>query len=131
MLELVEHEEGSCDETAEGYCVVPVEFVTEVEDREDSEDAEGDDLLDDFELVWSEGFGPDAIGWYLKAVLEEGDAPTDEDYLPECDFAVLEMTIPSEGHEDVGADQQQNRPHVRCFLLMVVNVRCRKHVHYR
>ena len=32
LLELVEHEEGSPDEAAEGYGVVPVELVAEVKD---------------------------------------------------------------------------------------------------
>ncbi len=50
-LELVEHEEGSGDEAAEGYAVVPAQRVAEVEDAEYSEDRQGDDLLDDLELV--------------------------------------------------------------------------------
>jgi hypothetical protein len=37
-LELVEHEEGSGDEAAEGHGVVPAELVAGVEDGEDAED---------------------------------------------------------------------------------------------
>ena len=100
-LEFVEHEEGSGDEAAEGYGVVPAEVVAEVVDGEDSEDGEGDDLLDDLELVGGEGAGTDAVSRDLEAVLEEGDGPTDDDDLPEGNFAIFEMTVPSEGHEDV------------------------------
>ncbi len=62
--------------------MVPVELVAEVVDGEDSEDAEGDDLLDDLKLVWGEVAGADAVGGDLEAVLEEGDTPTDENNLP-------------------------------------------------
>lgn len=85
----MEHEEGSGDEAAEGYGVVPVEPFAEVVDGEDAEDREGDDLLDDLELGRRESAGADAVGGDLETVLEEGDAPADEDDLPECDVFVL------------------------------------------
>ena len=97
----MEHEEGSADEAAEGYGVVPMEPFSEVIYGEDSEDAEGDDLLDDFELGGREGGGTDAVGGDLQAVLEEGDAPADKDDFPECDVFVLEVSVPGNSHEDV------------------------------
>ena len=97
----MEHEEGSSDEAAEGYGVVPVELFAEVIDGEDSEDAQGDDLLDDFKLGGREGGGTDAVGGDLQAVLEEGDAPADEDDFPECDVFMLEVSVPGHRHEDV------------------------------
>jgi len=97
----VEHEEGSADEAAEGHGVIPVEPFTEIVDGEDSEDAESDDLLDDFELGGRESAGADAVGGNLQAVFEEGDAPADEDNFPECDLFVLEVSVPGDGHEDV------------------------------
>ena len=92
--------------------MVPVKPLAEVVDGEDSEDAEGDDLLDDFELRGREGAGTNAVGWDLQAVLEEGDAPADEDDLPECDIFVLEVSVPSHRHEDVRAGQKKNCPHL-------------------
>ena len=125
QLELVEHEERSGDEAAEGYAMVPAQVISEVVDGEDSEDGEGDDLLDDLELVGREGAGADAIGGDLEAVLEEGDGPADEDDLPERDLAVLEVSVPGEGHEDVGADEQKDGPHVCVeFSRRVMQVRC-------
>ena len=97
----MEHEEGSADQAAEGYGVVPMEPFSEVVDGEDSEDAEGDDFLDDFKLGGREGAGTNAVGWDLQAVLEEGDAPADEDDFPECDLFVLEVSVPGNRHEDV------------------------------
>ena len=101
LSKFVEHEEGSADEAAEGYGVVPVEPLSEVVDSEDSEDAEGDDLLNHLELGWREGGGADPICWYLQAVLEEGDAPADKDDFPECDIFVFEVSVPGNSHEDV------------------------------
>jgi hypothetical protein len=99
--EFVEHEEGSADEAAEGYGVVPVETLSEVVNREDAEHAEGDDLLNHLELRWREGGRAEPVCWYLETVLEEGDAPADKDDLPECDIFVLEVSVPGDGHEDV------------------------------
>ena len=39
LSKFVEHEEGSADEAAEGYSVVPVKPFAKVVDGEDSEDA--------------------------------------------------------------------------------------------
>ena len=97
----MEHEEGSADEAAKGHCVVPVQSFAEVVDGEDSEDTEGDDLLDDFELGGRKGGRADAVGRDLQAVLEEGDAPADKDDFPERDIFVLEVSVPGDGHEDV------------------------------
>ena len=55
QLELVEHEEGTGDQAAEGGEVVPVHLVAEVEGGEDAEDRQRDDLLDDLELIGREG----------------------------------------------------------------------------
>lgn len=81
--------------------MVPVKALAEVVDGEDSEDAEGDDLLDDFELGGRESASADAVGGDLQTVLEEGYAPADQDDFPKCDFFVFEVSVPGHGHEDV------------------------------
>ena len=81
--------------------MVPVQSFAEVVDGEDSEDSQGDDLLNDFKLGGREGSGTDAVGRNLQAVLEEGDAPADKDDFPERDIFVLEVSVPGDGHEDV------------------------------
>jgi len=81
--------------------MVPAEFLAEIQEGEDDKYGEGDDLLDDFELRGREGAGTNAVGWDLQAVLEEGDAPADEDDFPECDVFVLEVSVPGHRHEDV------------------------------
>ena len=120
-LKLVEHEKGSGDEAAEGYGVVPAELVAEVEDGEDSEDGERDDFLHDLELIGREGARADAVGGDLEAVLEEGDRPADDDDLPEGDVAIFEMSVPGEGHEDVGADEKKDGPHAVLISVVAMN----------
>src|SRR5215469_2001783 len=95
-------------------------MVTEVVNGEDSEDGESDDLLDDLELIGSEGAGSDAVGGDLQAVLEERDGPADDDDLPKRNLAVLEMAVPGEGHEDVGADEKKDGPHAVCVSSVVL-----------
>jgi hypothetical protein len=51
----------------------------------------------------------------LKAVLEEGNAPTDEDNLPQRLILKFQVPVPGNGHEDVGADEKNNCPHGEYF----------------
>jgi hypothetical protein len=111
VSKLVEHEECSHDQAGEGYGVVPVELLSEVEDAEDAEDAERDDFLHDLELVGCECFRADAVGRHLQAVFKERDRPADEDDFPKRDVFVLEMAVPRERHEDVGTNEQDDCPH--------------------
>jgi hypothetical protein len=67
--------------------------------------------LDDLELAEREHGGPGAIGWHLQQVLEEGDAPADQRReVPGPVAQVLQVRIPRERHEDVGAAEQEDEP---------------------
>jgi hypothetical protein len=47
----------------------------------------------------------------LKAVFEEGNHPTyDYDFIKRH-LAIFEVSVPGEGHKDVGYGQQCDRPH--------------------
>ncbi len=83
----------------------------EVEEGEDSEDRQRNDLLDDFELEKGELAVADAVGWDLEAVFEEGDEPADDDDGQQRGVAVLEVAVPGDGHEDVGADEEKDGFH--------------------
>ena len=91
--------------------MVPAQVGAEVESCEDAENHQGDNLLDHFELHGREAAIAKAVGWYLKAVLEEGDAPADDDHLPKRLRLVFQVAVPGEGHEDVGEDEQNDGPH--------------------
>ena len=78
---------------------------------DDAEYCQGDALLNDLQLNEVKGtailYEANAIGRYLTAVLEEGDAPrecNDTDEGPMVGDTVLlefQMPIPSQRHEDV------------------------------
>ena len=104
-----EDEEHGSEEAAAGPEIVPRERGVHVEESEGDEDAEGDDFLQDFELRQGKGGVADAIGGDLKHILEEGDAPTGEDGDKEgFGFHVLEVGVPSEGHEEVGDEEESD-----------------------
>ena len=97
--------------------VVPTEGVgAHEEEREEGEDREGDDLLQDLELPdrkrAAELGGAEAVGRHLEAILEEGDAPTQQhdDGQPEAFEPRLEsdMPVPRQRHEGIGDDEQSD-----------------------
>ena len=101
--------------------MVPLDRLSlEQEGDDDGEDGQGDHLLDDFQLHQVERTAvaqeADPVGRDGEAVLEEGDAPReqdDEDEGPSGGYfhlLQLEMAVPREGHEDVGKHQHQNSP---------------------
>ena len=53
---------------------------SQIDDRKNCEDGEGDDFLDGFEFGGGEIAVADAVGGDLKAIFEEGDSPTDDDH---------------------------------------------------
>ena len=97
--------------------MVPVQrLALEEQGRENSEDDERDDLLDDLELHQRErpavAREADAVGRNLAGILEERDAPRQEDdgkqgpMGGDLHLLQLQMPVPSECHEDVGHDEQ-------------------------
>ena len=102
-------------------------FITEHQDRENGEYDKRDGLLEDFQLDQRERTTIHVASYpicgYLEYVLEEGDSPADQDdgeephALSPGEFLEAQMTIPSHRHEDVGKDQEQDRPnafHLLC-----------------
>lgn len=85
--------------------MVPAQPLAWHEHRKQGEDAQRDDLLEDAQLRGAELPVGDAVGGHLEEVLEEGDAPAQEDdeQQRKAPFGQeLEMAVPGEGHEDVG-----------------------------
>ena len=99
--------------------MIPPQVCVERDGRKRDEHREGDDLLQDLELHKVErsavAHEAQAVSRNLQAVLEERYAPTDEDYrykrqvLKPLHLRHLQVPVPSEGHEYVGADKKQDR----------------------
>ena len=91
--------------------IIPPEFFAKIGHGKYGKHGESDDFLDGFELSGAEFERADAIGWDLKAVFKKGNAPTGQNNFPESLAAVLEMAVPSEGHEDVGDSKKEDGSH--------------------
>ena len=80
-----------------------------------SEDNQRDTLLDDLQLYQREWptvtLETNAVGRYLTAIFEEGDGPTEGDDTDKRPVAAharllqLEVSVPSQRHEDVAQHQ--------------------------
>lgn len=92
-------------------------LVLEENQHEDGENGQREELLDHFQLpeversaVFNES---DAVGRYHEAVLNQCDAPAEEDYQRERQLAEpgcalqFQMTVPRERHKYVRTYQQQ------------------------
>src|SRR5215469_7309586 len=110
-LPFVKYEHDSQDHADESSDVVPFELLFEKEHREEREDHERDHLLNDLQLRGCKAIRTNTIRRNLKAVLEEGDTPAHENHLPQYRLAVFEVSVPREGHEDVGDGQQDDGGH--------------------
>ena len=108
---MVKCEEDGADQEERGHGMVPAQVLAEVPGDEHAEDHQRNDFLDDLELDGIELNSADAVGRHLKAVLEESDAPTDENDLPKRLMTEPEVTIPGKSHEDVRDGEKNNCPH--------------------
>src|SRR5579864_1298076 len=99
--------------------MIPSDPFTQIPPREDDENTEGDDFLDDFQLKRREFGIADAIRWDLKTVFQERDQPAYDDHGRERSLAVFEVAIPSDGHEEVRTNKQQDCFHGPPIVLRV------------
>lgn len=76
----------------------------------DHKNTDGDYLLDDLELEHikrpSGGIASYFIRRHHQRVLQQGNAPADEDGGDEANVLELEMPVPSNRHKGVGGNQQ-------------------------
>ena len=77
-----------------------------VGNREDAEDNQRNHFLYRLQLCRRKLIVPNPIRRQLEVILDEGDSPTDKNHDPQGRVFLLEMPVPSEGHEDVGHDEQ-------------------------
>lgn len=123
-----EDEIHGSDEADECGKVIPMQALPLEEDvGDDGEDDERHALLYHFELYQIEWTAvvdeSDAVGWYLAAVFEEGDRPTEGDDSDEWPVAAgarlleFEMSIPCERHEDVAQHEEQDSVYSVHILL--------------
>lgn len=98
--------------------MVPMEaFPLEKQYDEDRKDYQGNHFLDDLELNEAERTSVDLrtypVGRYHETVFQKGNTPGHKYHEYEgpildgwVDLGELQLSVPGEGHENVGADQQ-------------------------
>jgi hypothetical protein len=91
--------------------MIPFDVFAEVYPREDGEHTQRDNFLNDFQLKAGEFAVPDAIGGNLKAVFQKRDHPAYDNYGQEGGFPVFQVTVPGDGHKNIGTDKKKNGSH--------------------
>lgn len=85
-------------------------FRFEEYQRKDHKDTDRDHFLDDLELEHIEGAAGGIasyfIGWHHQRVLQQGNAPADEDRWEQANVLELEMSVPGNRHKGVGCNEQ-------------------------
>ena len=92
--------------------MIPTKLRVEIQHGEDAEDDQRDDLLHDLELDRRELSRPPTVCRNLEAVLDERNQPIHQDHDHQRRLLELQMPVPSQCHEDVGDDEEENREHV-------------------
>ncbi len=117
---LFESEKHGKDDENERNDVVPSEgFGLEDSDDDGCEHGERNGFLNDFQLDEVERAAvdgrADAVGRNHERILEQGNAPRQEDDQKErpvlcrgMEFDELELAIPCESHKDIGNDEQKD-----------------------
>ena len=117
-LSLQKNEEHRSDEAAESYEVIPLQrLASETDDGEDGENSNRDYFLDNFQLHKRKSTAiaheADTVGGHLTGILEESQTPADENdnvkwgvVRDELHLLQLQVTVPSECHEDIRYDEQ-------------------------
>lgn len=93
--------------------MVPLHALAKIHPGKYDEDAKRDDFLDDFELIGGEFAVADAVGGHLKAIFGKRNQPAHDDGQDERRLAIFKVPIPGDGHERVGANQEQDGFHRR------------------
>ena len=92
-------------------------LILEEHQHEDGEDGQGEELLDHLQLPEVERTAildeTDAVGRHHETVLDQGDAPAEQDNHRQRELAEpsgalqLQVTVPRERHEDIRTNQEQ------------------------
>src|SRR5690242_1137910 len=107
-LPFLKNEIGASTNEREADRMIPAERLLQIDQREAREDDERDHLLHGLELRRRIDRIAIAIRRNREAVFDERDAPACEDHADERDFLEAQMSVPGDGHEQVGADQQKD-----------------------
>jgi hypothetical protein len=67
--------------------------------------------LKDLKLKSTELSVSPAVSGNLQAIFKKCNQPADQDYFPEIDSFIFEMSIPGNGHEQIAEEKQDDGCH--------------------
>ncbi len=91
--------------------IVPFEFFFEIDDGEGRENHKSDDFLHGLELCCSKLTMTYSVCRDLETVFEKSDSPACQYDKEQGAAFELQMTIPCDGHEDIGSDEKKDGFH--------------------
>jgi hypothetical protein len=91
--------------------MIPFHAFPQIDPGKNDEHAERDDLLNHFQLKRREFAIADAVRGNLKAILGEGNEPAYDDHRDQRRFAVFQVAVPCNRHEDIRTNQKKDRFH--------------------
>lgn len=103
---LLKNDEHGADHHGKTSQIVPFQLFLQIDHREDAKHDQGNHFLDSFQLGGVELVMSDSIRRDLETILNEGNSLARQNHNPQGRGLVLEMSIPSKGHEDVGDSKQ-------------------------
>lgn len=111
LLPLFEHEKRCHHDEEKTNCVVPLDILLEIQDREKRKNYQGNDLLNGLQLGCIEMMAAPSVGRHLQTILKESNAPAYYDGFPECDIPVPEVAVPGKGHEYIRQQEKNDGAH--------------------
>jgi hypothetical protein len=96
------------EDADKGGDVVPGRHGLEIKEGEHHEYHEGDDFLDDLQLVGGVSAVTPAVGRHLQHIFKKRDAPAHHDDNQERLAFEFQVAVPGAGHEKVGANEQHD-----------------------
>lgn len=94
--------------------MIPVEPLTQDNNRKYGKHAEGNDFLKNFQLSGAEMAIAYTVGRDLKKILEKGNAPANQNDKKERItplWKIFQMAVPSYRHKRIGDDEKQECDH--------------------
>src|SRR6267154_2048558 len=107
----VEYKEYRQGDAAKPCRVVPLQLLAKIQHGKNRKHRQRNHFLNSLELRRREFVRADAVRRNLETILEESDAPTRQDDLPQRLATVFEVAIPCKRHEDVREYEQKDSPH--------------------
>ena len=101
-----ECEDDGSEDKEEGNDVVPAKGLAEIEIGKGDKYDQGDGLLDHLQLIAGELAVANAVRGNLEAIFAERDQPTHHDRFYQGCGPMFQVSVPGEGHEGVGDEQQ-------------------------